>query len=180
MAEELFSGVVRSARGVRGARESDRRAIRAVKSGDGARPRRPYRRAGRAEQDRAAGGQGDGQRAGAPASQARHARGAVPRAQAGARILSDIEGWAGASGAHGGVSLAGEQSVFATLATIRPLEFYMPVAPQRETWTGKADVLVVSQLDESAPIVAFDEIGNSVRLDRKDRRRPSRRSRSCR
>jgi hypothetical protein len=61
----------------------------------------------------------------------------------------------------------GEQSVFATLAKIRRLEFYMPVATQRETWTGKSDVLVVSQLDESQPIVSFDERGNVVALDRK-------------
>ena len=61
----------------------------------------------------------------------------------------------------------GVQTVFATLAEIRPLEFYMPVAPQRESWTGKADVLVVSQLDESEPIVSFDETGSSVTLDRK-------------
>jgi hypothetical protein len=61
----------------------------------------------------------------------------------------------------------GEQSVFATLAKIRRLELYMPVAPQRENWTGKADVLVVSQLDESEPIVSFDETGSSVALDRK-------------
>jgi hypothetical protein len=61
----------------------------------------------------------------------------------------------------------GDQSVFATLARIRPLELYVPVAAQRETWTGKADVLVVSQLDESEPIVSFDERGNAVALDRK-------------
>src|SRR5207237_869201 len=51
----------------------------------------------------------------------------------------------------------GERAVFGTLATIRPLELYMPVAKHRESWTGKADVLVVSQLDQWTPIVGFDE-----------------------
>ena len=64
--------------------------------------------------------------------------------------------------AHGG----GESAVFQTLALIRPLEFYMPVAKHRESWTGKGDVLVVSQLDESEPIVAFDESGRETALDR--------------
>lgn len=61
----------------------------------------------------------------------------------------------------------GENDVFDALAAIRPLEFYMPVVRHRESWTGKADILVVSQLDESAPIVAFDERGREVSLDRK-------------
>lgn len=60
-----------------------------------------------------------------------------------------------------------EAAVFATLAAIRPLEFYMPVPAHRETWTGKADVLVVSQLEESTPIAAFNEAGAEVQLDRK-------------
>jgi hypothetical protein len=61
----------------------------------------------------------------------------------------------------------GESDVYGTLAAIRPLEFYMPVEKHRESWTGKADVLVVSQLDESEPIVAFDEKGKEIVLDRK-------------
>jgi len=61
----------------------------------------------------------------------------------------------------------GEAEVFDPLAAIRPLEFYMPVARHRETWTGKEDVLVVSQLDESDPIVAFDQSGHGVTLDKK-------------
>jgi hypothetical protein len=61
----------------------------------------------------------------------------------------------------------GEAEVFGPLAAIRPLEFYMPVATHRETWTGKGDVLVASQLDESEPIVAFDEKGRGVSLDKK-------------
>jgi len=58
-----------------------------------------------------------------------------------------------------------ETAVFATLAAIRPLEFYMPVQAERERWTGKADVLVASQLEESTPLVAFDESGAQVALD---------------
>jgi len=59
-----------------------------------------------------------------------------------------------------------ESDLFRTLSAIRRLEFYMPVAKHRESWTGSADVLVVSQLDESEPIVAFDESGREVTLDR--------------
>ena len=61
----------------------------------------------------------------------------------------------------------GESDVFGALAAIRPLEFYMPVVRHRESWTGKGDILVVSQLEESTPIVAFDERGREVQLDRK-------------
>ncbi|MDP9206615.1 MAG: hypothetical protein M3P12_14395 [Gemmatimonadota bacterium] len=61
-----------------------------------------------------------------------------------------------------------ERDLLATLAAVRPLEFYMPVAKHRESWTGTADVLVVSQLDESEPIVAFDQRGREVALDRKN------------
>ena len=66
------------------------------------------------------------------------------------------------------VSLSGgnESELFRTLSVIRRLEFYMPVATHRESWTGSDDVLVVSQLDESEPIVAFDESGSVVTLDR--------------
>ena len=60
-----------------------------------------------------------------------------------------------------------EAAVLATLSAIRPLEFYMPVPAHRETWTGKADVLVVSQLEESTPIAAFNEAGGELQLDRK-------------
>ena len=59
-----------------------------------------------------------------------------------------------------------ENDVFTTLSTIRRLEFYMPVPSQREKWTGSADVLVASQLEESAPIVAFDARGAEVTVDR--------------
>ena len=59
-----------------------------------------------------------------------------------------------------------ESDLFRTLSTIRMLEFYMPVTKHRESWTGNDDVLVVSQLAESDPIVAFDESGTEVTLDR--------------
>ena len=59
-----------------------------------------------------------------------------------------------------------DADLFRTLSAIRRLEFYMPVADHREKWTWSANVLVVSQLDESEPIVAFDESGNEVALDR--------------
>jgi hypothetical protein len=59
-----------------------------------------------------------------------------------------------------------DADLFRTLSAVRRLEFYMPVAGHREKWTGSADVLVVSQLDESEPIVTFDESGKEVALDR--------------
>lgn len=67
------------------------------------------------------------------------------------------------------VSLSGgtETELFAAISAIRRLEFYMPVAKQRESWTGSADVLVASELEESAPIVAFDETGRAVTVDPK-------------
>lgn len=60
----------------------------------------------------------------------------------------------------------GESEVFATLGRVRPLELYVPVAEHREKWTGKADIIVVSQLEEFEPIVAFDEAGRGVTVDR--------------
>jgi hypothetical protein len=60
----------------------------------------------------------------------------------------------------------GERELFETLASIRPLELYVPVAKHRESWTGSAEVLVVSQLNESEPIVAFDQTGRWLVLDR--------------
>jgi hypothetical protein len=64
------------------------------------------------------------------------------------------------------LSGAGEKELFETLAAVRPLELYMPVRKHRESWTGSADVLVVSQLDEGEAITAFDDQGNSVVVDR--------------
>jgi hypothetical protein len=67
------------------------------------------------------------------------------------------------------VALSGgtETDLFNTLSRIRNLEFYMPVRAHREQWTGSANVLVASQLDESEPIVAFDERGKEVTVDAK-------------
>ncbi|MEA2763778.1 MAG: hypothetical protein QOK07_182 [Gemmatimonadaceae bacterium] len=64
-----------------------------------------------------------------------------------------------------GLSGGTETELFGTLSSIRRLEFYMPVATHRESWTGSSDVLVASQLDEVEPIVAFDESGAEVALD---------------
>src|SRR5688572_1810175 len=50
------------------------------------------------------------------------------------------------------------------LNIVRDLEFYMPVASQRETWTGDANILVASQLDDDEEIVAFDLKGRQVTL----------------
>ena len=51
----------------------------------------------------------------------------------------------------------GEQRVLGTLSKIRPLEFYVPVAAQRETWTGKADVLV--EVAGFEPACSGDHLG---------------------
>jgi hypothetical protein len=59
-----------------------------------------------------------------------------------------------------------ESDLFRTLSAVRRLELYMPVAKQRESWTGDDNLLVVSQLDESGPIVAFDRSGGVVNVDR--------------
>ena len=59
-----------------------------------------------------------------------------------------------------------ESELFRTLSAIRRLELYMPVTKHRESWTGNEDVLVVSQLDERDPIVAFDGSGSVITLDR--------------
>jgi hypothetical protein len=58
-----------------------------------------------------------------------------------------------------------ERDLLGTLAGVRPLEFYMPVRKHRESWTGNGEVLVVSHLDESDPIVAFDAKGTQFLLD---------------
>lgn len=63
------------------------------------------------------------------------------------------------------LSAADEKELLETVAVVRPLELYMPVSRHRESWTGSADVLVVSQLDEGEAIAAFDNRGNSVVVD---------------
>lgn len=64
---------------------------------------------------------------------------------------------ASASGKNG-------DDIAAALNTVRDLEFYMPVASQRESWTGDANILVASQLDDGDEIVAFDLKGRQVAL----------------
>ncbi|HET6764870.1 MAG TPA: hypothetical protein VFH27_14395 [Longimicrobiaceae bacterium] len=51
------------------------------------------------------------------------------------------------------------------LSTVRPLEFYMPVAAHRESWAGGPDLLVASRLDESEAPVAFTAAGERLALD---------------
>lgn len=63
------------------------------------------------------------------------------------------------------LSGADEKELLETVAAVRPLELYMPVSKHRESWTGSADVLVVSQLDEGEAITAFDYRGNPVVVD---------------
>jgi hypothetical protein len=55
--------------------------------------------------------------------------------------------------------------VLTLLDQVRPLEFYMPVREQRETWTGDDEVLVAVQLEEEDPIIAFNASGEHIQLD---------------
>jgi hypothetical protein len=50
------------------------------------------------------------------------------------------------------------------LQTARALEFYMPIAAQRETWTGDSNLLVASQLEEGEEIIGFDLKGRQVQF----------------
>ena len=63
------------------------------------------------------------------------------------------------------LSGGGEKELLETVAAVRPLELYMPVSKHRESWTGSAGVLVVSQLDEGEAMAAFDDRGNAVVVD---------------
>lgn len=54
----------------------------------------------------------------------------------------------------------------AALQAVRPLEIYMPVAAHRSTWTGGTDLLVVSQLEDSGTMIAFNLRGEQVSVSR--------------
>lgn len=55
--------------------------------------------------------------------------------------------------------------VLTLLDQIRPLELYMPIRSQRETWVGDEEVLVAVQLEEEDPIIAFNASGERITLD---------------
>lgn len=48
-----------------------------------------------------------------------------------------------------------DAEVLATLSAARNVEFYMPVAAHRETWRGGSDLIVATQLSDSATPVGF-------------------------
>jgi hypothetical protein len=50
--------------------------------------------------------------------------------------------------------------------SVRPLEFYMPVPSHRSRWTGGGDLLIVSQLEDSSRMVAFNLNGDEVAVSR--------------
>ena len=58
------------------------------------------------------------------------------------------------------------EELLALVESVRPLEFYMPVAEHRATWTGGADLLVASQLEDTPdePPAAFDLQGRPVEI----------------
>lgn len=57
-------------------------------------------------------------------------------------------------------------AVLALIDSIRPVELYMPVRAQRESWNGEEQPIVLSQLGESEEIVAFDVNGREVAISR--------------
>lgn len=56
-------------------------------------------------------------------------------------------------------------ALLAQVATVRPLEFYMPVRSHRERWSGGRDVIVASQLGEADPMSAYDLGGQAVEVN---------------
>lgn len=56
-------------------------------------------------------------------------------------------------------------AILTLLEQVRPLELYMPVRKQRETWVGDAELLVAVQLEEEDAIVGFDSRGTRRQLD---------------
>lgn len=77
-----------------------------------------------------------------------------------------------ASGTHLVASIARaagitSDSVLSLVARVRPLELYMPVAAQREAWTGGGDLIVVSQLREEDVPTGYTLAGAPVPLSLK-------------
>lgn len=58
-----------------------------------------------------------------------------------------------------------KDSILALVARVRPLEFYMPIPQQRETWVGSGEVVVASLLDDDDAPIAFDVRGSRIELD---------------
>lgn len=58
------------------------------------------------------------------------------------------------------------QRLMLALQTVRSLEMYMPIAAHRARWSGGADLLVASQLEDGDTIVAFNLKGEEVFLSR--------------
>ena len=78
------------------------------------------------------------------------------RENRGAKTRDAVARKAGRSGA----------ALLSLLDSIRPLELYVPVRAQRESWDGNESPLVLSQLGEEDEIVAFDVTGKEVHLSR--------------
>jgi hypothetical protein len=75
-------------------------------------------------------------------------------------------------GESGGILLAkmasetgvSRESLLALLHSVRPLEFYMPVAAHRETWRGGNDLVVASQIEDFSEPAAYTLSGEPVAL----------------
>ncbi|MDQ3556031.1 MAG: hypothetical protein M3409_04545, partial [Gemmatimonadota bacterium] len=77
-------------------------------------------------------------------------------------------------GQSGGILLAkmakesgkSREEIHALLARVRPLEFYMPVREQRESWRGTDNLWVASYLEDGGgePPAVYDVWGNSIPL----------------
>lgn len=76
------------------------------------------------------------------------------RGPSGARLLRRL--------AHAGN--ATEAAALQQLATIPPLEFYMPVSTHRKSWRGGGDLIVATQVEDTDSPIAWDTRGNRVDL----------------
>jgi hypothetical protein len=52
------------------------------------------------------------------------------------------------------------------MLSVRPLEIYMAVPDHRATWTGGSNLLLVSQLEDSSQMIAFNLKGDRVSVSR--------------
>lgn len=57
-----------------------------------------------------------------------------------------------------------DSAAVATVATVRELEFYMPVQKHRQSWTGDANIIVAVQLHRRDTPVAYTPAGQRVAL----------------
>jgi hypothetical protein len=75
-------------------------------------------------------------------------------------------------GERGGILMAkmanlpgsSRERIAGLLERVRPLEFYMPMRAQRESWSGGAELVIASQLQDHTRGIAFDLGGRRIEL----------------